>query len=169
MPFFTIGNIGLSHAAGGSADRLLYQTHEHREIGRLLTLQGFVFDHLVWTSDLLKAENFALNPDRWDGKLRLSKQPYIEVLWSQIPPDLKKHRDSTEPLEYARYDDNFSFTLVKGHNNRRFMKPQEHRKRFKAYLKALQCYSPLKNILALLHYQMRFVTKLILGIVVTGE
>lgn len=138
MPFFTIGNIGLSHKAGGSADRLQYRVHSGFGVERLLTLQGFVFDHLTWTSELLKKENFALSPDRWDAKLRTSQQAYIEVLWNYVSLALKRRLGPTEPLECGRYDDGFSFTLVTGYSNPRFIHPKEHRKRFKAYLQSLR-------------------------------
>ena len=136
-PFFTIGNIGLSHLTGGSADRLQYRVHRGFGVKRLLTLQGFVFDHLTWTSELLKTENFALNPDRWDAQLRTSRQTYIKILWNDVSLAFKKCRGSTELLEYARYYDDFSFTLVTGYNNRRFTRLKEHRRRFKAYLQGL--------------------------------
>jgi hypothetical protein len=137
MPFFTIGNLGLSHMTGGSADRLQYRVHRGLGVERLLTLQGFVFDHLTWTSELLKTENFALNPDRWDDELRTSRQAYIEVLWNYVSLAFKRCRDPPEPLECAQYHDGFSFTLVTGYNNRRFIHPKEHRRRFEAYLRAL--------------------------------
>lgn len=138
VPFFTIGNIGLSYKTGGSADRLQYQVHGGFGVDRLLTLHGFVFDHLAWTSELLKTENFALNPDRWDAKLRTSQQAYIEVLWNYVSLAFTRHPGPTEPLDCARYEDDFSFTLVTGYNNPRFVSPREHRRRFKAYLRALQ-------------------------------
>src|SRR5204862_1696624 len=50
----------------------------------------------------------------------------------------KRYRDHTSPLECARYDDDFIFTLVTGYNNRRFIRAQEHRRMFKAYLQALR-------------------------------
>ena len=137
MPFFTIGNIGLSHKSGGSVDRLQYRVHRGFGVKRLLTLQGFVFDHLTWTSEPLETENFALNPDRWDARLRTSRQAYIEVLWNYVSLAFNKCQGSTELLEYARYYDDFSFTLVTGYNNCILTRPREHRKRFKAYLQGL--------------------------------
>lgn len=60
MPLFTIGNLELSHRAGGSPERLQYRI-ENDEGEENLILQGFVFDWIDWTSDVLKTENFALN------------------------------------------------------------------------------------------------------------
>jgi hypothetical protein len=141
MPFFSIGNIGLSHMTGGSADMLQYRVHRGFGDERLLSLQGFIFDHLTWTSELLKTENFALNPGRWDDQLRTSQKAYIEVLWKSVPLAFKQCQGPTELLEYARYHNDFSFTLVTGYDNRQSRK--DHRKRFKAYLQSLRrAYNP---------------------------
>jgi hypothetical protein len=136
--FYTIGNVGLSHKAGGPVDRLQYRVDGGLGAQRL-TLQGFEFDHLTWTSELLKTENFSLNPSQWDTELRTSQHAYIEVLWTSVPSVFKRHRGGpTEPLEYARYDDEFSYALVTGYTNSRMVNSREHRRKFKAYLHALQ-------------------------------
>jgi len=151
-PFFSIGNIGLAHMTGGSVNRLQYRVHRGFGVEGLLTLQGFVFDHLTWTSELLKSENFAINPDLWDAELRTSRKLYIEVLWNYVLAAFKQCRGPTELLELSRYHNDFSLTLVTGYNNSRFIHPREHRKRFKAYLKALHrvCYSKEQTRPALL-------------------
>jgi hypothetical protein len=137
MPFFSIGNIGLSHMTGGSADMLQYRVHRGFGNERLLTLQGFIFDQVTWTSELLKTENFALNPSQWDAQLRTSKQAYTEVLWNSVSLAIKQCPGLTEILEYAPNHDDFGYTLVTGYNNSRVIHLREHQKRFKAYRTAL--------------------------------
>ena len=132
---FSIGNVGVWHKAGGEPETLQY----HVQSGsRLLTLQGFVFDHLAWTSELLKSQNFSLNRDRWDAELRNSQHIYIEVLWNDVPLEIKQRRSPTEPLDCSRYDDEFSFTLVAGYNNTKVTPLKRHQKTIEAYLEALR-------------------------------
>jgi hypothetical protein len=138
MPFFSIGNIGLSNKAGGAADLLKPRFHSGFGMERLLTLRGFVFDRLVWTSKILNAKNFALNSSRWDVEHRTSQVVYIKLLWNDVPSAFKQSQNSTESSDGTQYDDGFGFTLVTGYNNRHTVRPRDHRKRFKAYLHALQ-------------------------------
>ena len=151
MPFFSIGNIGVSHMAGGSADRLQYRVHRGVGGERLLTLHGFVFDHLTWTSELLEKGNFSLNLDTWDAQLLTSRQAYTEVLWNSVSHAFKQCQGPTALLEPARYYGDFSYTLVTGYNNSRFVRPKEHRKIFSAYLRGLhQACHPEERTTALL-------------------
>jgi Heterokaryon incompatibility protein (HET) len=136
MPFNTIGNIGLGQKAGGFADRLEYQVYSRTGDKQHLTIQGIIFDTLTETSEILKSENLAYDRERWDAELRTSQKAYIDVLWDSISS--APERSLTEPLEYAKYNDNFSFTIVTGYNNPLAVRPTEHQKRFKAYLQAIR-------------------------------
>ncbi|KAL5326105.1 hypothetical protein ACEPPN_007243 [Leptodophora sp. 'Broadleaf-Isolate-01'] len=122
--FYTIGNLGLSHKAGGPANRLQYRIDRAQN---LLSVQGIMFDSLTWVSKPLRKENFALDPAQWDPKLRTSNQTHLDVLWNEAAVGVRN---------IDRYHD-FSFTIVTGYNNPRFIKRREHRTIFKAYLKAL--------------------------------
>ena len=57
------------------------------------------------------------------------------MLWKSVRLAFKQCQGPTELLGYARYHDDFSFTLVTGYDNRQSLKM--HRKRFKAYLRGL--------------------------------
>lgn len=128
-PLYTIGNIGLPFKAGGSADRL-----QHRVHGRLLSLQGFVFDHLIWISEPLKSENFALNSTQSDAKLRASQQAYIYELWKDVLLAFQQLHGPTKVSESVLFNENFSYTLVTGYQSLHV----RHRRIFQAYLQALK-------------------------------
>ncbi|KIW71215.1 hypothetical protein PV04_03405 [Phialophora macrospora] len=134
-PLFTIGNIGLQFTAGGDVDRLQYLV----DIGaRLLSLQGFIFDHLTWTSEVLRTDNFALNPTQWDSELRTSQQTYIDKLWTEVSLASKHRSNLTKVPKTALIDDDFSYTLVTAYNNPLVVESAEHRKRFSIYRQALE-------------------------------
>jgi hypothetical protein len=136
---YTIGNIGLKFRAGGDVDRLKYQVVDRDFHSRsLLSLEGFIFDHLTWTSGVLKPNNFALNPSQWDSELRTSQQTYIDKLWNDVSLASKQGSTRAEVPENAPFDDNFSYTLVTGYNNPRVVKLAEHRQRFETYRQALE-------------------------------
>ncbi|OQV00624.1 hypothetical protein CLAIMM_06097 [Cladophialophora immunda] len=142
MPYFTIGNIGLPFAAGGSVDRLQYRVYRGFRGKRLLGLAGFVFDRLAWTSGLLNPDNFALDRTRWDFEPREPQQTYIDKLWNDVLLATKRRSGSSEVPKSAPIDDNFSYTLVTGYNNTRVVNLDEHRKRFREYLRALENTDP---------------------------
>ncbi|KAJ4301345.1 hypothetical protein N0V90_003437 [Kalmusia sp. IMI 367209] len=130
----TIGNIGLGYRAGGSAERLQCRIQDNQ----VLVLQGFIFDQLCWTSELLKTENFALDSKRWNESLRAVQRSYVELLWEEISLAYKQCLGPIKNLNQARYEDDFSYTLVTGYNNPRVVSRKEHKRVFKAYRQVLE-------------------------------
>tara|TARA_R110002003_G_scaffold235_8_gene17015 strand:- start:304 stop:2160 length:1857 start_codon:yes stop_codon:yes gene_type:complete len=133
-PVFTIGNIGMEHAAGGAAENLSFRIQRPK----VLVLQGMIFDELRWTSKPLKSENFALDSERWDDRLQAAHHPYIHILWEEASIAFQKCLGPAHKLNSARYDHDFSYTLVTGYNNRRLISREEHHKVFKAYRDVLK-------------------------------
>ncbi|KAJ9614483.1 hypothetical protein H2200_002620 [Cladophialophora chaetospira] len=137
-PGFTIGNIGLSFKAGGDMHDFQFQVYNGSGTAKLLSLQGLIFDHLTWVSRPLRSDNFALHPAQWDEGLRTSPKTYIEMLWDDVPNDLKERYDLTKAPANSPFDENFTYTLVTGYNNREAVSFKRHRKIVQAYLNALK-------------------------------
>jgi hypothetical protein len=137
--FESIGNIGGWHKAGGTTDEVPYRIDDDVESGRLLSLQGIKFDCLKWvTAEPLKKRNLTLNSDLWEPQFRNSKQAYIEVLLTEISPALNLSTSTVEPLQYERYGDDLTRTLVRGYKGPVYPRDRDHRKRCKAYLESLR-------------------------------
>ncbi|KAF2110664.1 heterokaryon incompatibility protein-domain-containing protein [Lophiotrema nucula] len=126
---FTIGNIGLGSTAGGSPEKTRYRIQE----SHILVLQGLIIDQLCWTSDLLKTENFALDPGRWDESLRTLQHPYIDLLWEEVSLAFGRCLGPDMDLDRARYYDDFSSTLVTGYNTKKFISRKRHEHILRAY------------------------------------
>lgn len=136
--FFTIGNIGLYHKAGGGIDKLDFHVSHNIGADMVLTIKGLIFDTIIWTSEKLQTDNFSLNPEKWDHGLRKSKQVYIEKLWSEVrsaSQNLHHHEGSKNNTGYS---DAFGLTLVTGYDKHRAVNAQEHRKVFRSYLEILK-------------------------------
>ncbi|KIX94175.1 uncharacterized protein Z520_10201 [Fonsecaea multimorphosa CBS 102226] len=145
-PSYTIGNIGLSFEAGGPVDRLQYKACRGFRGERLLSLRGFIFDHLTWTSGLLKPENFALDRTLWDFEPQEPHKTYVDKLWNDMVLACNLQRGCSEvPPKRTLMDASFSYTLVTGYNNTRVVSIDEHRKRFQKYLRALENPDPPEN------------------------
>jgi hypothetical protein len=105
-----------------------------------LLLPAIIFDHLVWTSNRLKGDNLALNPDRWDEDTRAANKPFIDLLFTRVQQAFNKHchdqysevvSTSTKSIEDA-----FSLTLMRQYPAHKEFNLVEHQRNFKAYLQA---------------------------------
>ncbi|EXJ76255.1 uncharacterized protein A1O5_00763 [Cladophialophora psammophila CBS 110553] len=137
-PWFTIGNLGLSFNAGGSVDRLQYRVESGLGAERLLTVEGLVFDHLSWTSDVLEPENFAVHSRPRNIKPRTSQLTCIDELWNAALLAYRRLSVPTEVSESSLFYEDYSYTLVTGYRNGSLINLRDHRKWFDAYLQALR-------------------------------
>jgi hypothetical protein len=128
---FTIGNVGLGQSAGGWVEG-----RAHAILGsETLHVKGATLDTVVWTSDILDARNFALNPARWNAKLRETGSSYIEEIWRNLETAYMEcfgHK-----IDILRHDVDFSYTLVTGYNQERIVGRKEHLKNVGSYISVL--------------------------------
>ncbi|PMD36267.1 HET-domain-containing protein [Hyaloscypha variabilis F] len=57
-----------------------------------LLLSGIIFDQIVWVSDIINDKHLILNPDDWDEGVKTSKEPFIDLLFSQVQQARYQHR-----------------------------------------------------------------------------
>jgi hypothetical protein len=105
-----------------------------------LLLPVIIFDHLVWTSNILDENNLALDPDSWDEDTGAADKPFIDLLFTRVQQAFNKHchdrysevvSTSTKSIEDA-----FSLTMVRQYPTKKEFNLVEHQRNSKAYLQA---------------------------------
>jgi hypothetical protein len=102
-----------------------------------LEVGGFVFDKIVWMSDLLKANNMRLHPRLWAPEIMgVDGEPLIDSLWSKV------QKEALE-LGVEVQEDEFLLTLAKSYPGQRTsydpkLYAHRHRDLIAAYRKAVR-------------------------------
>jgi len=104
------------YAGGESKDTVKFNARIQSD--KSLLLPAIIFDRLIWTSDAIKTNNLALDPDIWDDDVRVSRQPLINSLFAQVQQasrNLSLHPNPTSPADMSSFEDAFSMTLVRSY------------------------------------------------------
>ncbi|KAN0096060.1 HET domain containing protein [Hyaloscypha variabilis] len=106
-----------------------------------LLLSAIIFDQVVWTSNIINENNLALNPDHWDEGAKTSKEPFIDILFTQVQQALYQHRTSLSSEFLASsmpIEDVFSLTMLGHYPHRNTLKFDfiKHKREYLAYHQA---------------------------------
>jgi hypothetical protein len=81
------------------------------EPGNIISVTGFIFDTVSWTSFVLKKWDLGSKVNLWDPRFREAKASAIETAWLELR---EYYMQAAKPLQPAQLASDVSFTLARG-------------------------------------------------------
>lgn len=120
---------GAWYKAGGLDAQFQFQLHHN---AKLLEVAGFIYDDLAWISEPIRSSNLSLDTSNWDDGVRVSPEPFIDILRKDILGAMGCGTDCSDAQERT-----FSLTIVAGYGTYQNL-IDSHNDNYAAYLKAVR-------------------------------